>query len=236
MAKTVWKVHSHGPIQKLADNLWWVQGSLPGMSLKRVMVVAKMADRRLVIHSGIALEERAMKELEAWGTPAFIVVPNRYHRMDAPAYKQRYPATQVVAPRGARKRVEEVVPVDLTYEEFPRDDAVQFETLDGVRDEEGAMLVTSSDGVSVVLNDVVMNMDRKKDLPGYLLTTIMGSAPGPRVSRLSKLVLVKHKPALRAHLERLAAQPGLIRLIVAHEKIASGPDAAEALRRAASDL
>lgn len=32
-----WHVLSHGPIERLAENLWWVHGSLRGMSLKRVI-------------------------------------------------------------------------------------------------------------------------------------------------------------------------------------------------------
>ena len=40
-AQGEWRVLSHGPIVKLAENLWWVQGTLPNMSLKRNMTVAK---------------------------------------------------------------------------------------------------------------------------------------------------------------------------------------------------
>jgi hypothetical protein len=98
------------------------------------------------------------------------------------------------------------------------------------------MLVRSSDGMTVVLNDVVFNMDRKKDPLGWLITTVLGSAPGPRVSRLTQLLFVKDRKALRADLERLAATPQLVRLIVAHEKVASGAEAASALRQAATYL
>jgi len=235
-AHTDWKVLSHGPIEKLAENIWWVQGSLPGMSLKRVMTIARLSDGRLVIHNAIAVDDATIKQIENWGTPAFLVVPNGGHRLDAPAFKKRYPALRVVAPKGSRARVEEVVPVDFTYEEFPADDTVRFETLHGVADAEGAMLVRSSDGVTVVLNDAVFNMDRKRDPLGFFFTTILGSAPGPRVSRLAKLVYVKDKRALRSDLERLAQMPDLTRLVVAHEKVASGPSAAEALRTAAGYL
>ena len=87
-----------------------------------------------------------------------------------------------------------------------------------------------------MLNDVVMNMDKKRDVLGYLFTTVLGSAPGPRVSRLIRLLYVKDQPALRRHLERLADTPNLQRLIVSHEKVAFGPDAANALRTAAAYL
>jgi hypothetical protein len=232
-----WKVLDHGTIVKLADNLWWVWGALPGMSLKRTMTIARLGDGRLVIHNAIALDEASMREIEAWGRPAFLVVPNGGHRLDAPAYKKRYPELQVIAPSGSRARIEEVIAVDATYQDAKIDDgAVRFETLSGVGETEGAMIVRSEDGVTVVLNDAVFNMDTKRDPLGWLFTTVLGSAPGPRVSRLAKLMFVKDPKALRADIERFAELPGLERLVVAHEKVAHGPDAPEALRRAAAYL
>jgi len=235
-ANADWNVRAHGPIEKLSDNLWWVQGTLPGMSLKRVMTVARLGDGRLVIHNGIALEAAAMNELEAWGTPAFLIVPNGAHRLDAPAYKRRYPQLKVLTPKGSRAKVEELVAVDGSYEDFPADEHVRFESLHGVKEQEGAMLVRSSDGLTVVLNDAVFNMDKKRDPLGWFFTTLLGSAPGPRVSRLAKLAFIADKRALRADLERFAALPELTRLIVAHEKVASGPDARSALQQAATYL
>jgi len=231
-----WKVTlTHEPVVQLADNLRWVRGDLQGMSLKRTMTVVRRADGGLVIHNAIAMQESDMQALEAWGTPTFMIVPNGWHRMDAPMFKRRYPALRVVAPQGSRERIEQVVAVDDTYESFPNDASVRLAPLPGVA-AEGVMVVTSSDGVSIVLNDAVFNMDKKRDMLGYLFTTVMGSAPGPRISRLAKLTLVKDKGALRAHLEQLAQTPNLVRLIVAHEKVASGPDAAAALLSAAQYL
>jgi hypothetical protein len=231
-----WKVLGHGPIEKLSDNLWTVKGDLPGMSLKRVMAIARRTDGKLVIHSAIAMSEDRMKELESLGEPAYLIVPNRGHRLDAPRYKSRYPNLRVYAPSGGRKGVEEKVPVDGTYEDFPADAAVRLEMLHGVKDEEGAMIVTSSDGVTVVLNDAVFNMDRKRDVLGFLFTTLLGSAPGPRISRLVKLLFIKDKAAFRGDLLRLAETKDLVRLMVAHENVAHGAEAAAALRTAASSL
>lgn len=231
-----WKVRAHGPLLTLADNLLWAQGSLPGMSLKRTMVVVRLNDAKLVIHNGIALDAPQMAELERFGTPAFLIVPSAIHRLDAPAYKQRYPALRVFAPKGSRKGVEELVAVDGVYEEFPHSEVLRLETLNGVGGAEGALIVQSNDGVSVVLNDCMFNMDRKRDPLGFLFTTVMGSAPGPRVSRLAKMTLVKDKKALRADFERFAALPNLVRVIVAHEKVASGADARASLLQAASYL
>lgn len=206
------------------------------MSLERVMTIVRRRDGSLLLHSPIALDEERQSQLEALGPIAAMVVPNAGHRLDAPAYKQRYPKLLVFCPRNARPKVEPVVAVDGTYDDYADDGTIRFETLDGVDAAEGAMIVRSADGVTVVLNDVVMNMDKKKDLLGYFFTTLLGSAPGPRVSRLVRLLFVKDQPALRAHLERLADLPQLTRLVVAHENVAHGADAAKALREAASYL
>ncbi len=231
-----WNPLPHQPLERLADNLWRVSGTVPGMSLRRTMTVARRQDGRLVIHSAIAMAEPAMQALEGLGRPGYLVVPNAFHRLDAPAYKRRYPELVVLAPRAARAKVGKVVAVDGTFDDLPADEAVQLQPLAGVADREGVMRVMSPDGVTIVLSDVVFNMDRKRDILGFLLTTAFGSAPGPRISRLSRLALVKDRSALRAELERLAALPNLVRFIVAHEKVASGPDAATALRQAATYL
>ena len=235
-APAAWTVLSHGPLERLADNLRWVQGTLPRMSLKRVMTIARLADGRLVIHNGIALGDIQMRQIEAWGTPAFLLVPNGMHRLDAAAYKERYPLLTVLAPSGSRAKVAQKVAVDGTFEDFPADDTVRLERLDGVADAEGVMLVRSPDGTTVVLTDAMFNMDRKRDVLGFLITTLFGSAPGPRVSRLAKLLLVKDRAALRAALERFAAIPDLVRVIVAHEKVASGPEARAAILEASTYL
>jgi len=97
------------------------------------------------------------------------------------------------------------------------------------------MLVRSPDGTTLLLNDVVFNMDRKRAPMAWLITTLLGSAPGPRVSRLFK-ASVRDRKALRADIERLAAIPDLVRLVVSHDKIASGPQRRSQRRQAATYL
>ena len=98
-----WRPASHEPWQKLSENLWWVRGPIPGIALQRCMTVVRLADGRLLIWSAMALDDASMQELEAWGTPAFLIVPSALHRLDAPAYKARYPKLSVFCPRGAQK-------------------------------------------------------------------------------------------------------------------------------------
>ena len=233
---TEWKILPHDPIEKLTENVWRVEGALPRFSMRRVMTVARMGDGRLVIHSAIALDEASMRAIEAWGTPAFLLVPHSRHRLDAPRFKARYPGIRVLATRGVLDKAREVVHVDGTYEDFPADDAVRLEMLRGVKDAEGAMIVRSADGVTIVLNEVVFDMRPRRDLLARVVMRVLRLGPGPRVTPVVKIELVRNEAALRADLERLAATPGLQRLIVSHEKLSTGPAAAAALRKAASYL
>jgi len=230
-----WQPLKHGPITKLEDNLWTVTGTLPGMALKRVMTLVRLSDERIVIHSAVALDDAAMAELEAWGSPAVLLVPNGYHRLDAPAFRARYPDLEVYCPRGSRRKVEEVVPVDGDYGALEADTSLVVEHLEGVRKAEGVMLFRSNSGASLVINDAVFNMPHGRGLAGFIFRHVTGSTGGPRVSRLFRLLALKDRPAFRAHLERLAATPDLVRIIVSHhEMITDRP--AETLREVAARL
>ena len=215
-----WRVFPHDPIEKLSANLWRVEGPVPKGPLRRVMTLVRRTNGDVVIHNGIALEDAAMKEIEAWGEPRFLVVPNRYHRLDAAAYKARYPKLFVVCPRGAMKAVRHVVEVDGSYADFPSGDDVGLEYVDGVREAEGVMRVRSEEGTTLVFNDLVFNMPNRPGFSGAVLR-MLGSSGGPRVTRIFRMMIMKDGTALRKDLERLAAEPKLTRIIVSHEKVIS---------------
>jgi hypothetical protein len=234
--RTDWQPLPHDPIQKLAENLWWVRAPVPGISINRTMTLVRLADGRLVIFNGVALDEAAMKEIEGWGTPAFLIIPGAGHRLDGGAFKRRYPGLKVFGPIGARKAIEQAISLDGVLQDFPGDAQVSFQAVAGIKDKEGAMLVKSSDGTTVVVNDIIFNMELPKDPFGRLIVKMLGSAPGVRVSRIVKLFYCDDKPAFRAELEKLSKIPDLVRLIVGHDSVAHGPEARAALESAAQQL
>lgn len=215
-ANATWKVFSHGPLEKLGSHLWRVEGSLPGMDMKRVMTIGKRADGTLVIHNGIALGEAEMAEIDAWGKVSVIVVPNGFHRLDAKVFADRYPEARVLCPAGGKAKVEQVVKVDGSYEDLPADGVLELQTLEGTKRREGVMIVRSGGETSLVVNDAVFNMPHLSGFMGFVLRRVTGSTGGPRVSRVAKLFIVADKAAFRAHIERLAALPGLARIVVSH--------------------
>ena len=230
-----WEVLPHNPIEKLAENLWRVQGALPKMALRRVMTIARLGDGRLVIHSAIALDDASMQDMEAWGTPAVLIVPNVYHRLDAMPYKKRFPDLCVLCPEGARNKVEEILPVDGTYEDFPSDDAVTLSYIDGVAQAEGVLQVRSQDGTTLVFNDLLFNMPHAKGVAGFIFRYLTQSTGGPRFSRIVRWFVIKDKAAARAAIERLADTPDLVRIVVSHHRMITD-DPAGVLQQAASRL
>lgn len=236
LRKDDWVVLPHAPIQKVSENLWRVEGELPHLSLRRVMSVARLRDGRLVIHSAIAMEEAAMKELEAWGEPSILLIPHARHRMDAARYKQCYPRLRVFAPPAVLTKARETVTVDGTFADAPLDPSVELELIAGTGEAEAAMLVHSQDGTTVILTELVFDLEPPKSAIGRAVVRLSGFGPGPRITPVVKFELVKNKRALAAHLERLAAIPDLARLIVGHSRMSVGRAAAEALRRAATTL
>lgn len=229
-AFTTWTVLPHQPIEKLADNLWRVAGKMADGKTQRQMVVARLADGRLLVYNAIALDEPEMAELERWGTPAVLVVPNGFHRQDAAIWKQRYPGLQVVAPPGSRKRVAKVVAVDAVTTDAPGDDTVRLRPVDGMP-MEAVLEVRSGDDVTLVYCDAIMNMP-KLPFPMSVLLGPTGRVSAPRVMRW---VALKDKAAFARQLDAQAALPGLRRVLVGHGAPITD-DPAGTLRQVAAQL
>ena len=231
-----WKVLPHGKLAEIDPNIMTVTGTLrmPLVTLPRRMTVARLADKRLVIFSAISLDVDGMQVLESYGKPAFLVVPNAKHRMDAKSWKLRYPSIQVVAPAGARRRVADVVPVDTSEPDFG-DPTVKFITVPGTARCEGALLIDTLVGSTLVLNDLVGNIRNSSGFGGWFLRKTNFAGDGPQVPRPVRWTLVEDKDALRAQFLRWAALPALKRILVSHgDPIDYKP--AEALRDLAQSL
>lgn len=228
---TRWKVLPHGPVRTLEDNLKVVDAPLPKMALERRMTVMRLADGRLVVHNAIALDDAAMAELEAWGEVAFLVVPNSFHRLDAFAFKQRYPAVKVIAAPLARPKVELAVPVDGGPELIPSGLGLSGEILEGVKIGEMAFVVAHGDRKTLILNDALFNQPHLPGFQGFVMRLI-GSTGPLKLTGVMRWLGVSDKRAFRAHLARLSELPGLTRLIVSHGHILEGGDVGARMRRA----
>lgn len=215
-----WTVLPHGKLTALDENLLTVVGELklPVGEFPRRMTVARLRDGRLVIYSAIALDEPEMLALERFGIPTFLVVPSDRHRMDAKIWKERYPRLVVLAPDGARENVSEVVPVDATAFDF-RDSTVRFFTVPGTDGHEAALIVSGTGGPSLVVNELIWNVDNRPGFGGWLMKVAGFTGPEPQIPPLTGLLGIKDKAALREQLEQWSKIYGLCRIIVSHGDI-----------------
>lgn len=226
-----WKVFPHGSLDELSSDLWWVQGSMPRMTLPRACTVVR-EEGQLLIHSPICLEEDGMQELEALGELRWLIVPNGLHRFDAPRYKARYPQLETRCPPGARERVAKAVPVDGSTEDFAIG-RTRFVAIQGVAEREAVMRVQRPEGVTLVFTDLLFNVAHHGGLGGLILR-LMGSSGGPRTTPLAKLTLVKDKRELRRSFEALA-DDDVVRLVPGHGQVIE-TDATGTLQRVAAAL
>ena len=228
-----WTVLPHGRLTEIDDGILTVTGDIdmPLTHFQRRMTVVRLSGGDLVIFSAIALDEAQMQKLEAFGKPTWLVVPGDHHRTDAKVWKDRYPSLRVIAPNGARKAVEEAVPVDACEADF-HDPAVTFLTVAGTGGHEAALVVRRTSGTTLIVNDLIGNMDKGA---GFMLRLMGFAGDEPNIPAPIKLGLAGDKGALREQLLGWAAEPALKRIIVSHgEPIATG--AGDELRRLADKL
>lgn len=221
MAKTDWEVLPHGELEPLAENLWRVEGELPGMKLRRCMVVGRAPDGRLVLHSAIAMDEAHMAQLEGLGRPTWLVVPNGWHRLDAARYKARYPDLKVICPAQVRKAVEQKVAVDGNYDDFAQLDeagTLRLEHFDAERHVEGALVVESQDGQTLVFADSLFNLPHQPGLYWFVYGRLLGATGGPRVTLIGRVMMVlsRSKRAYRTFLQNYAQGGRVVRLVPGH--------------------
>ncbi len=231
-----WTVLPHGPLTELGEGILTVTGQIqmPLVQLQRRMTVVRLRDGSTVIYSAIALEEAQMQWIEALGQPRWLIVPGDAHRLDAKIFKQRYPALRVIAPEGARKRVEKALAVDACEADF-RDPDVTLQTVAGTGGHEAALLVRRASGTTLILNDLIGNLRRKGGFEGWLLHMLGFGSAAPQIPTAAKIMMLENKAELRQQLLAWAGNASLRRILMSHGDMIER-DPAGALRELAETL
>ncbi|MBS1149968.1 MAG: Methanol oxidation glmU-like protein [Myxococcaceae bacterium] len=224
-----WIVTPHQPIEKHDDNLWSVEGQVPGIPFSRRMVIVKRSDGSLLFFHAIPLEDSALQQVLAWGKPAVLVIAHDKHGIDADAFSQKL-GVKLYGPARQEKRLRAHWDLAGTVEQLPPDPAISFEPMAGTRAGEPVGIVRTGNRVSLLFADAYQD---SKDLPFFL--RLLGFGNGPKVVPAFKHLFTSDRAALRAHFERLAALPGLTRIIPCHGP-ALTTDPAGTLRRVAAAI
>jgi hypothetical protein len=208
-----WTVLPHGELTRVNERIMTVIGELkmPLLKLPRRMSAVRLASGELVIYSAIALQEADMARLEAFGRPAFLVVPSVMHRLDAPSFARRYPSITVVAPRAGIEKIGEVVRIDTSTPAFG-DASVRY--LEVAAD--SALEVDGDDGLTVIVNDLIGDIHGESGLGGWLLRMMGFAGDEPHVPAPVKMMLGRHKSEVARQFRNWAGQTNLRRVIVSH--------------------
>ena len=215
------RVLPHTAIEPLATDLWHVTGILDDRLPPREMVLYRLPDKTLLIHSAIALSQPEMNKLEALGEPTILIVPNRIHRLDAVLYKQRYPNLKIVCPAAAQPFVEAVVPVSgLAEEVLPRYDIVCHVPA-GIYDQELAYELPLPSGRALVFTDILFNLTEAyldQHIPNRgAVFNWLGASGYFGITRFGRWFFLRDRTAYRQWLEQLADNlPDLQAISVAH--------------------
>lgn len=229
-------------LHAIADDVWIVDGPLiafgmpwPKMPFPTRMTVMRLPGRELFLHSPTPLTPELHAELQAIGTPRFIIGPNRIHYWWIPEWRATFPDAEVhLAPRIREQAGDRIDFPALTLD---RDHGYRW---DG---EIASLPVTGSFMTEVVffhrpsrtlvLTDLIENFEPHKLQSVFMrwLTRLGGvQDPDGQMPRDMRLTYRKQKPQLRAAVQKMIAWDPE-RIILAHGRWYPSNGTAE-LRRA----
>jgi hypothetical protein len=225
----------HRPLEQLDENLWKVDGEVPGIpGLHRTMTIVRRPDGTLAFFNAVPVDEPTLAALRSLGTPRDLIIPQPLHMLDAHPFRERL-GLRVFAPATTRNEVARQVPVAGAFEDLPADGVLEVESVPGFKTGEGRALVRSGPRVSLLVADLVVNTPRAPGLAGLVFHLIGLTGDRPRLPPPVRLRVVRDRRAVRGALERLAATPGLTRIVPTHGPVIDR-EPAGALREIAARL
>jgi hypothetical protein len=230
-AKRSWTVTKHGPLRKIDENLWVVEGNVPGVPIKRRMCIVRMNDGSLVFFHAIPVDDATLEQIKALGKPAYLVVGHDQHAIDAHAFREKL-QLEAYGPKACEAKLRERFELAGTLESFPSDGTVTVESVPGTKHGETIMTVQSGDRSTLLFADVIQNSPKEST---SLIFRLLGFSGGPKVVWVFRRLFVQDRAALKAALEKWASLPGLRRIVPFHGAIVE-EGASSALSAAAASL
>jgi hypothetical protein len=235
MARKPHPLFPHGDFRQLAPNLWIVRGGLP-FPMYRNMIVYRLPDGRLLLHSLVALSEAGMKQLEALGQPSLMVVPHGYDGMDAHWYFERYPQAAFLTPDEERARVEEDG-TKITDDPARALPALGFRLhkVAGLKFTEYVLEAPVEGGVALICTSALAHRGAAPSgFMGGLVAAAMMSGDRLAPGRMLRTFMIKDKAAFRNFLATLPSIPNVRIVTVAHGDPITDGDIAAQLKAAAA--
>lgn len=228
-------------LKPLAPEIWMVDGptiqfGVTGfkMPFPTRMIVIRMVDGGLFVHSPTALTEGLRKEIEALGPVRHVIAPNRIHYWWIPTWRQAYPDAHIWLAPHVRERAGDHI--DFETEQltgptgYPWDGEIETLPVESRYMTEVVFFHRASR--TLVLTDLIENFEGNKIGPLMRCMACLGGVLDPHGSmpRDMRLTFLGRRKELKAVIEQMIA---LVpeRVIIAHGRwyASSGT---EELRRA----
>jgi hypothetical protein len=228
------KLYPHGDFEQLAPGVWRIVGQL-AFPLLRNMIVVRLKDGSLLLHSLVALDQAGLAKLEKLGKPSIAIVPHKAHQMDAPFYHRRYPDLQILTRRDAKADIRPEAGVSGAVEDVLPALGFTLHDVPGIKvGEYGYQFTLEQGGQAVILCDAFANRhsyDEGKFISKILEPLFGGTGGKFGLARIYRWFIVRKPADLKAFGRKLAAIPDLRLLTVSHGAPLSG-DVAAQLREA----
>ncbi|MBL9038846.1 MAG: hypothetical protein JNG84_10050 [Archangium sp.] len=212
-----WTPYRPRALTQRDERVWTVDDDIPGITgVTRRMSIVRRSDGSLLFFNAIPVPEETLAAVRSLGTPAALIVPNRYHALDAAPFAEKlgvpaFAPAVAIAPLAERVRCRPI-------SELPADAVVQVVTIDGFSTDEVCLVI----GGTLIVGDVVTNAPHGRGLYALMMRFIGFTGPEPRLPPPVRKRVGRDMNVLRRNLRALAQTPGLARLIPSHGDVFEG--------------
>jgi hypothetical protein len=206
------------PLTPIAEQLWGLSHEIRmpgGARLPVRMTVVRLAERRLLLHSPVPIDDAAAGELAGLGEVAHLVAPNRLHHLWLAPAAQRWPEAAVWLAPGLAARYPELSAAPLAAEAPPAwaDELDQTVIAGAPRMEEHVFFHRATR--TLICSDLVFHVTRPANLRTRLLLWLVGAGGGRLATSRVWRLMVKDRAAAAGSLDRVHAWD-IERIIPAH--------------------
>jgi hypothetical protein len=207
-------------LRELAPDLWTADQPLRflGVELGARMTVVRLPGSKLLLHSPISHTPELAARVEALGSPAILIAPNRFHHLHVRDWQAAYPASRLyVAPGVEKKRPDLIVAGVLGESPLPDGaDVLDQALIDGypIANEVVFFHRPSS---TLIASDLVFNVGASSPALTRIAFRSMGAYGRPSFTVFERL-LIRDRAAFRRSLERILSWP-ISRMILAHGSV-----------------
>ena len=220
-------------LRELAEDLWSVQSShtLLGVDFGGRMTVIRLSAGDLFLHSPVRLSDGLRSELDALGKVKYLVAPNRFHHLHIGDYVKVYPEAELYAAPGLPEKRRDVQFTGVLEEGSEHRWGPEIEhLLFGGIPMLNEVVFFHPKSRTLIVADLLFNFSRDLSTGQRIFARIDDVYMGTKVSRLTRLMLLKNREEARRSADRVLSWD-FDRVLLAHKDMVE-KDGHEAVRKA----